>query len=88
MSSPSDATPPSDLILYETEDGKAIYEEAELVDSSTCKQFLQVRSELKREDKNQVSHSSHQVIPPLGFPVRSSWPAKPATPPNTDGNWG
>lgn len=39
MSSSSDATPASDLILYETEDGKAIYEEAELADSSTCKQF-------------------------------------------------
>ena len=80
MDQPVEAIPPSDLILYQTEDGqtriqcrfkdenlwltqaqmaelfqttpqnitqhiKAIYEEAELAEDSTCKQFLQVRSE-------------------------------------------
>jgi hypothetical protein len=103
---PGDTIPASDLILYQTEDGKtriqclfeddslwlsqaqmaelfqttpqnitqhikAIYEEAELAEDSTCKQFLQVRSEGKRQVKRQISHYSLPIILAVGFRVRS-----------------
>ena len=106
MREPGDATPASDLILYQTEDGKtriqcrfedeslwltqaqmaelfqttpqnmtqhikAIYEEAELAEDSTCKQFLQVRSEGARQVKRQISHYSLPIILAVGFRVRS-----------------
>jgi hypothetical protein len=103
---PGDTTPATDLILYQTEDGKtriqcrfedenlwltqaqmaelfqttpqnitqhikAIYEEAELAEDSTCKQFLQVRSEGARQVKRQISHYSLPIILAVGFRVRS-----------------
>ena len=106
MREPGDTIPASDLILYQTEDGKtriqclfeddslwlsqaqmaelfqttpqnvtqhikAIYEEAELAEESTCKQFLQVRSEGKRQVKRQISHYSLPIILAVGFRVRS-----------------
>ena len=106
MREPGDTIPASDLILYQTEDGKtriqclfeddslwlsqaqmaelfqttpqnitqhikAIYEEAELAEDSTCKQFLQVRSEGKRQVKRQISHYSLPIILAVGFRVRS-----------------
>jgi hypothetical protein len=106
MSVPGEATPPSDLILYQTEDGKtriqcrfedeslwltqaqmadlfqttpqnitqhikAIYEEGELSEASTCKPLLQVRSEGGRQVRRQLSHYSLPVILAVGFRVRS-----------------
>ena len=105
MSPSSEAVPPSDLILYQTEDGKtriqcrfedeslwltqaqmadlfqttpqnitqhikAIYEEGELREDSTCKPLLQVRSEGGRQVKRQLSHYSLPVILAVGFRVR------------------
>jgi hypothetical protein len=106
MDQPAEAIPPSDLILYQTEDGqtriqcrfedeslwltqaqmaelfqttpqnmtqhiKAIYEDGELAEDSTCKQFLQVRSEGTRQVKRQISHYSLPIILAVGFRVRS-----------------
>jgi len=106
MSSPGDAIPASDLIFYQTEDGKtriqcrfedeslwltqaqmaelfqttpqnitqhikAIYEEVELREHSTCKPLLQVRSEGGRQVRRQLSHYSLPVILAVGFRVRS-----------------
>ena len=106
MSVPGEATPPSDLILYQTEDGKtriqcrfedeslwltqaqmadlfqttpqnitqhikSIYEEGELSEDSTCKPFLQVRSEGGRQVKRTLTHYSLPIILAVGFRVRS-----------------
>ena len=106
MNPSSEAVPPSNLILYQTEDGKtriqcrfeeeslwltqaqmaelfqttpqnitqhikAIYEEGELAEDPTCKQFLQVRSEGKRQVKRQISHYNLPIILAVGFRVRS-----------------
>lgn len=106
MSPSSEAVPPSDLILYQTEDGKtriqcrfedeslwltqaqmadlfqttpqnitqhikAIYEEEELSEDSTCKPLLQVRSEGGRQVKRTLTHYSLQAILAVGFRVRS-----------------
>ncbi|MFU8885118.1 MAG: hypothetical protein ACNA8O_06635 [Cyanobacteriota bacterium] len=102
MSSPVDATPPSELILDQMEDGttriqfrfedeslwltqaqtaelfqatpqnitqhiKAHYEEGELVEDRTCKQFLQVRSEDARQVRRQHPHFSSPTILCVGF---------------------
>ena len=106
MSIPGNINSPSDLILYQTEDGKtriqcrfedeslwltqaqmadlfqttpqnitqhikAIYEEGELREDSTCKPLLQVRSEGGRQVRRQLSHYSLPVILAVGFRVRS-----------------
>jgi hypothetical protein len=106
MSIPGNINSPSDLILYQTEDGKtriqcrfedeslwltqaqmadlfqttpqnitqhirALYEEGELSEDSTCKPFLQVRLEGGRQVKRQLSHYSLPVILAVGFRVRS-----------------
>jgi hypothetical protein len=106
MRDASQATPPSDLILYQTEDGKTriqcrfeddnlwltqaqigelyqkdvkkinehllnIYEEKELVESSTIRKFRIVRIEGKRELAREISHYSLQAILAVGFRVRS-----------------
>jgi hypothetical protein len=106
MSPSSEAVPPSDLILYQTEDGKtriqcrfedeslwltqaqmadlfqttpqnitqhikAIYEEGELSEDSTCKPLLQVRSEGGRQVKRTLTHYSLPIILAVGFRVRS-----------------
>jgi len=105
MSETTEPSPASDLILYQTEDGKtriqcrfedeslwltqaqmadlfqttpqnitqhikAIYEEGELREDSTCKPLLQVRSEGGRQVKRQLSHYSLPVILAVGFRVR------------------
>jgi hypothetical protein len=106
MSETTEPSPASDLILYQSEDGKtriqcrfedeslwltqaqiadlfqttpqnitqhikAIYEEGELSEDSTCKPLLQVRSEGGRQVKRQLSHYSLQAILAVGFRVRS-----------------
>ncbi len=50
---------------------KALYEEGELAEDRTCKQFLQVRSEGTRQVKRQISHYSLPIILAVGFRVRS-----------------
>ncbi|MEI7952532.1 MAG: RhuM family protein [Synechococcaceae cyanobacterium ELA182] len=50
---------------------KAIYEEGELSEDSTCKPLLQVRSEGGRQVRRQLSHYSLQAILAVGFRVRS-----------------
>ena len=101
-----DATPPSGLILYQTEDGrtriqcrmedetvwltqaqmaelfqttpqnvtlhlKAIFDEGELSEAATCKEYLQVRQEGRREVARQLRHYRLEAILAVGFRVRS-----------------
>ena len=96
----------SELILYQTEDGrtriecrfenetlwltqaqlaelfqttpqnitlhlKAIFEEGELVEEATCKEYLQVRQEGKREVKRSLRHYNLEAILSVGYRVRS-----------------
>ena len=49
---------------------RAIYDENELVESATCKDYLQVRTEGKRLVKRQLSHYSLPVILAVGYRVR------------------
>lgn len=50
---------------------KAIYAEGELSESATCKEYLQVRTEGKREVQRQVKHYSLEAILAVGYRVRS-----------------
>ena len=50
---------------------KSIYEEGELDETATCKEFLQVRSEGKREVSRNLSHYSLPAILAVGYRVRS-----------------
>ncbi len=51
---------------------KAIYEEAELDEAATCKDYLQVRQEGKREVKRQLKHYNLPMVIALGYRVRSA----------------
>ncbi|ASJ72806.1 virulence RhuM family protein [Granulosicoccus antarcticus] len=51
---------------------RAVYDEDELVEAATCKNYLQVQTEGKRQVKRQVSHYSLPVILAVGYRVRSS----------------
>ncbi len=50
---------------------KAIYADEELVDSATCKEFLQVRTEGAREVKRTLKSYSLDMILAVGYRVRS-----------------
>ena len=50
---------------------KAIYSEGELSQAATCKEYLQVRTEGKREVQRQVKHYSLEAILAVGYRVRS-----------------
>ena len=50
---------------------KAIYEEGELDKAATCKDYLQVRTEGKREVSRKLRHYSLPVILSVGYRVRS-----------------
>ena len=50
---------------------KAIYEEGELMEQATCKEYLQVRKEGLREDARQLLHYRLEAILAVGFRVRS-----------------
>ncbi len=50
---------------------KAIYQEGELEESSTCKEYLQVRSEGGREVTRSIRHYSLPAILAIGYRVRS-----------------
>jgi len=101
-----DPMPQSEMILYQTEDGrtriqcrfdeesmwltqaqiaelfqttpqnvtlhlKAIFAEGELAETATCKDYLQVRREGKREVSRQLRHYRLEAILAVGFRVRS-----------------
>lgn len=50
---------------------RAIYEDGELDQDATCKDYLQVRMEGKREVSRQIAHYSLPLILAVGFRVRS-----------------
>lgn len=50
---------------------RAIYEEGELDEAATCKDYLQVRTEGNREVSRQITHYSLPMILAIGFRVRS-----------------
>ncbi len=54
-----------------TQHVRAIYEEGEQDEAATCKDFLQVRTEGKREVSRQIAHYSLPMILAVGFRVRS-----------------
>ncbi|MBV1877957.1 MAG: virulence RhuM family protein [Pseudomonadales bacterium] len=51
---------------------KSIYEEGELDESATCKDYLQVRQEGKREVNRQLKHYNLLMVIALGYRVRST----------------
>lgn len=51
---------------------RAIYDEGELDLPATCKDYLQVQTEGKRQVKRQVSHYSLPIILAVGYRVRST----------------
>ena len=50
---------------------KSIYEDGELEEISTCKEYLQVRLEAKREVKRKIKHYNLEMIIAIGYRVRS-----------------
>lgn len=50
---------------------KAIYDEGELDEPATCKDYLQVRAEGKRQVERSIKHYSLDVIIAVGYRVRS-----------------
>ena len=50
---------------------KAVYEEGELVQNSTCKSFLQVRQEGNRQGNRNTLHYNLSMILAIGYRVRS-----------------
>jgi hypothetical protein len=50
---------------------KAIYEEGELAEGATCKDYLQVRTEGARQVSRQLRHYSLPAILAIGYRVRS-----------------
>jgi hypothetical protein len=51
---------------------KALYEEGEIEEAATCKEYLQVRVEGSREVRRQVRHYSLDAILAVGYRVRST----------------
>jgi len=60
-------TTPQNITLHV----KAVYEEAELEESATCKEYLQVRAEGTRQVQRMLKHYSLDVILAVGYRVRS-----------------
>lgn len=50
---------------------RAVYEDGELEEAATCNDYLQVRTEGKREVSRRIGHYSLPVIMAVGFRVRS-----------------
>src|SRR5690625_3746558 len=50
---------------------KNIYEEGELLEEATCKNYLQVQNEGEREVKRRVKHYNLEMIIAVGYRVRS-----------------
>ena len=51
---------------------RAIYDEGELLHQATCKHYLQVQTEGRREVKRNIQHYSLPVILAVGYRVRST----------------
>ena len=51
---------------------RAIYEEGELEEAATCNDYLQVRTEGKREVSRRIAHYNLLIIMAVGFRVRSA----------------
>jgi hypothetical protein len=51
---------------------KSIFEEGELAEEATCKEYLQVRQEGKRQISRKLKHYSLEAILAVGYRVRSS----------------
>ena len=51
---------------------KALYQEGEIVEAATCKDYLQVRTEGGREVRRSVKHYNLDAILAVGYRVRSS----------------
>jgi len=51
---------------------KALYQEGEIVEAATCKEYLQVRTEGGREVRRTVKHYNLDAILAVGYRVRSS----------------
>ncbi|WP_298443879.1 RhuM family protein [uncultured Ferrimonas sp.] len=54
-----------------TQHVKVVYEEGELVQSLTCKDYLQVQNEGQRQVQRQIRHYSLPIILAVGYRVRS-----------------
>jgi hypothetical protein len=50
---------------------KTIYEEKELIEEATCKEYLQVRDEGKRQVNRNLKHYSLEAVLAVGYRVRS-----------------
>src|SRR5437867_2057246 len=50
---------------------QSIYDEGELLEEATCKDYLQVRSEGKRKVQRSLKHYNLDVILAVGYRVRS-----------------
>jgi hypothetical protein len=50
---------------------KSIYDEGELIESATCKDYLQVREEGSRQVKRKLKHYKLEMIIAVGYRVRS-----------------
>ncbi len=61
------ATTPQNITLHL----KALYEEGEISEAATCKEYLQVRQEGKRTVRRGVKHYNLDAILAVGFRVRS-----------------
>lgn len=61
------ATTPQNVTLHI----KAIYEDGELIEEATCKDFLQVRSEGARNVERRLKHYNLDMILAVGYRVRS-----------------
>lgn len=68
-----------EILIYQTDDGqtnivehiKHIYEEGELDEISTCRNFRQVRKEGNREVTRQIPHYNLDMIISLGYRIKS-----------------
>ena len=50
---------------------RAIYDDEELTEATTCKEFLQVRSEGGRQVRRSLKHYNLELILAVGYRVRS-----------------
>lgn len=51
---------------------KNIYSDGELIENATCKEFLQVQNEGRRQIERQIKHYNFQMVLAIGYRVRSN----------------
>jgi hypothetical protein len=51
---------------------KNIYDDSELIENATCKEFLQVQIEGERQIERQIKHYNFQMVLAIGYRVRSN----------------